>query len=45
MSDSVNLRELGAERVVCEENTKVTLAVAEESVSKILVTFLHSIMS
>ena len=34
MSDSVNLRKLSAERVVCEENTKVTLAVAEESVGE-----------
>ena len=38
MSDSVDLRELGAEGVVCEENTEITLAVAEESVRKVSAT-------
>jgi len=36
MSDSVDLRELGAERVVSEENAEITLAVAEESVRQML---------
>jgi hypothetical protein len=39
MSDCVDLGKLGTERVVGEEDTKVTLAVSEESMGEVWLAF------